>query len=370
MDDTVQGIFFDEKGECNFCKIHNEMEKEYPHDESLKKRMDKLIDVIKKDGKGKKYDCIVGVSGGIDSTYSLYIAVKIGLRPLAVHMDNGWDSELAVNNIERMLKKMGVELHTIVLDWEEFKDLQISFLKASVPDVEMPTDVAITSVLYRVTKEEKLHYILNGQSFRTGGKCPIAWNYGDKKYIKSVHQIFGNKKIKSFPNLSIEEQISFMFINKIKFVPILNYVDYDVNNVKNLLEREVNWRDYNIKHYESIYTRFVQSYLLPKKFNIDKRKIHFSALIRSGQMTREKALENIKELPYQENKIEEDKEYVIKKFGFTKEEFEEIMSRQPKLFLDYPNSFRLQRFLIKFGYKIGKLSKKHKYYEWNSLLKT
>lgn len=367
MDTTVPGIFFDDKGECNFCKIHDEMDKLYPMDGSNETKLKKIADTIRLDGKGREYDCVVGVSGGMDSTYVLYIVKKMGLHPLAVHMDNGWDSELAVRNIRRVLKKLEIELHTVVLDWEEFKDIQKAFLKASVPDVETPTDSAIKATLYNVAKKNGIKYIINGQSFRTGGKCPIGWHYEDGKYIRSIYKTFGESEMKNFPYLTMWERINYMYIKKIKRVPILNYVDYDVKKVTELLSQEVGWRDYGVKHYESVYTRFIQSYILPKKFNIDKRKIHLSALIRDGQITRDKAIEEINKPPYEEKRMEDDKEYVIKKLGLTHEEFEEIMAKPPKTFLEYPNSFKLQRFLIKLGYKTGKLPKKHRYYTYDSL---
>jgi tRNA(Ile)-lysidine synthase TilS/MesJ len=191
MDSSIPGIRFDEKGICNFCKIHDDWEKQFPLNAETEKKLKELIERIKEDGKNKKYDCIVGVSGGIDSTYTLYLTKKFGLRPLAVHLDNGWNSELSVNNIKNALTKLNVDLVTHVLDWEEFKDLQISFLKASVSDVEVPTDLAIVAVLYGTAFGEGLHYIITGGSFRTEGKIPIAWTYlMDGKYIRSVHKIF------------------------------------------------------------------------------------------------------------------------------------------------------------------------------------
>ena len=368
MDTTVPGIFFDGNGECNFCKIHNLEEKRYPLDELAKKKLKDMVEKIKKDGKNKDYDCIVGVSGGTDSTYALYVINKLGLRPLAVHMDNGWNSESSVSNIKRALDKIDVDLHTVVLDWEEFKDLQIAFLKASVPDVEIPTDLVIYSVLFKVANEMGIKYVIDGQCFRTGGKCPIGWSYDDGKYVKNIHKFFGKKKMKNFPLMTVWKRLYYMFFKGIKFVSPLNHVRYDVKEVKELLKNEFEWKDYGVKHYESVYTRFIQSYLLPEKFNIDKRKIHYSALIRSEQMTREEALKKIKQPPYKKSRIEEDKNYVIKKLGLSEEEFEKIMTKPPKMFLDYPNNFKLQRFLIKFGCIIGKLPEKHKYYTWDSIL--
>ena len=369
MDTTVPGIWFDENGVCNFCKIHDTLEEQFPLGETGRKRLEQLIEKIKNSARGKEYDCVVGVSGGMDSTYVLYTIVSLGLKPLAVHMDNGWNTELSVHNIEKATRKLGVDLHTVVLDWEEFKDIQIAFLKASVPDVEMPTDWAIRCVLYRIASKQGLKYVVDGQCFRTGGKCPIGWNYGDGKYLKAVHEKFGKVKMKTFPNLTIWEELYYNFVKGIRFVHPLYYVEYNVEGVKKLLKKELGWKPYPAKHFESVYTRFIQSYLLPKKFNIDKRKIHFSALIRSGQMTREEALKRIKKPPFSPKKMEEDRKYVIKKLGLTQEEFERIMRLPPKSFLDYPNNFRLKRLLVKIGYKIGLLSKKHRFYTWDTIKK-
>lgn len=362
MDSSIPGIRFDEKGICNFCKIHDDWEKQFPLNEETDKKLKELIERIKDDGKNKKYDCIVGVSGGIDSTYTLYLIKKFGLRPLAVHLDNGWNSELSVNNIKNALTKLNVDLVTHVLDWEEFKDLQISFLKASVSDVEIPTDLAIISVLYGTAFREGLHYIITGGSFRTEGKIPIAWTYlMDGKYIRSVQKIFGTKKLKTFPNFTISKRLFYNYIRKIKMIYLMNYMDYNREEAKRILEKELGWRPYQEKHYESIYTRFIQSYLLPKKFNIDKRIVHYSALMRSGQMKREEALKKIQnESPYPEEKIKEDKSYVIKKLGLTEEEFDEIIARPPKLFLDYPTQYPLFKTLrepLKLAYKFMSFSK-------------
>jgi len=188
---TVPDIRFDEKGVCNYCKIHDKFEEKYPLNENGKEKLRELINKIKLKGKNKKYDCVVGISGGTDSTYCLYLIKKMGLRPLAVHLDNGWDSQIAVDNMKKAVEKLGVDLKTIKVDWEEFRDLQISFLKASVPDAEIPTDIAIYSILYRVAAELGVHFVLNGHSFRTEGTAPISWTYMDGKYLESVHKRFG-----------------------------------------------------------------------------------------------------------------------------------------------------------------------------------
>jgi len=347
MDSDVIGIRFDENGLCNYCKIYDEWDKNFPVNKETEKQIEKMIKKIKEEGKNKKYDCIVGVSGGVDSTYTLYYVKKMGLRPLAVHIDNGWNTELSVDNIKNAVSKLDVDLYTKVLDWEEFKDLQVSFLKASVPDVEIPTDIAIRSVLFQAAAKEKVNYIITGVSFRTEGKIPQSWTYLDGKYIKDVQKRFGTKKLKDFPNFTLFDRVYYNFIKRIKRVSFNYYIDYSKEKVKDILIKELGWRPYPGKHYESVYTRFIQSYLLPEKFNIDKRKVHYSALINSGQMTRKEALKKLKEPAYPEDKIEEDLEYVIKKLDLTREEFKEIYNRHPKTFLDYKTSYSTIKILKK-----------------------
>jgi len=340
MDTTVQDIKFDEEGVCNYCKLHDELERRYPLDDKTQQTLENIVDEIKKVGEGKKYDSILGVSGGTDSTYCLYVAKKLGLRPLAVHFDNGWNSEIAVRNIQNTTSKLDVDLQTYVVDWDEFKDLQIAFLKASTPDTEIVTDIAIKSTLYRVAAEEGIRYIINGVSFRTEGKVPPLWSHGDGRYIESVYKEFGpNHKLKSFPNFMMKDLIYYGFIKKIKFIRLLYYVDYNKEDVVKLLKKELDWESYGHKHYESVFTRFFQSYILPKKFNIDKRKVHYSALVRSGQIIRKDALAKMKDPPIDEEHAREDKEYVMKKLELSEKQWDEIMSLPKKTFLDYPTYY-------------------------------
>jgi N-acetyl sugar amidotransferase len=367
MDDTVPGINFDERGICTFCKIHDELEKKYPLNDETPLKLKKLVDKIKKSGKGKKYDCIVGVSGGRDSTYTLYNTVKLGLRPLAVHFDNGWNSEIAVKNIKNACRKLGVELYTLVADWEEFKDLQKSFLKASVPDGEVPTDWVITSVLYRVAFKEKIKYFIGGHSFRTEGTTPLTWTYQDGKYVKSIHKIFGNIKISSFPIMNMWEYI-FYSLYGIKYIRLLYYIPYDERVVLDTLQNDLDWSNYGGKHFESTYTTFYQSYILTRKFNIDKRKIHYSALIRSGQLSREKAIEKLQEDPFKGGI--EMIDYNIKKLGLTEKEFDDIMKMEIKSFKDYPSYYTFIKKLeplIRIGIKMHLIPEviKHKYFAFS-----
>lgn len=354
LDTTVKDIWFDENGVCKYCYIHNEMEKDHPIGEGGKKILDQIATQIKNDGKGKDFDCIVGISGGRDSTYTLYMTKKLGLRPLAVHFDNGWNSNIGVSNIKKATKKLGIPLHTVVADWEEFKDLQLAFLKASVSDAEVPTDYVIYSVLWKVASEIGVKYVIEGHSFRTEGTSPISWSYMDGRYIMNVHKKFGTKKIKSFPIMSLLKFMYYIFIKRIRFVRILEYLDYNRDRASDFLSNELGWEYYEGHHHESIYTEFVQSYLLPQKFNIDKRKTEYSALIRSDQMDRKTAIEEVNKTQYPYDK--EVVDYTIKKLELSKDEFEEIFNKEIKTFQDYPSYFpiiKLLKWPIKIAGKLG-----------------
>lgn len=345
MDSSDPDIVFDENGICNYCKtFKKELEARVFSGERGRKHLDTIVEEIKRSGKGKEFDCIIGVSGGVDSTYVAYIVKELGLRPLAVHFDNGWNSELAVSNIEKTLKTLDIDLYTYVIDWECFKNLQLSFLKASTPDGEVPTDHGLTALLFEVAEQRGIEYVLYGTNFRNEGIMPRKWGYGqiDWKYIKDVHDLFGTMELKGYPHFSLPKFAYYVFVKKIKFIAILNYIDFNKKEVMKVLENQLGWMYYGGKHCESIYTRFYQSYILPKKFNIDKRKAHLSCLIcLSGEITREKALEELKNVPYPEDKILEDKEYVIKKLGLTEQEFEDIMVSPPKIYEDYHTNFYL-----------------------------
>jgi len=354
MDDTVQGIVFDDKGVCTFCHIHDELEASFPMDVETPKRLKQLVDKIKKDGKNKKYDCVLGVSGGRDSTYTLFSAVKLGLRPLAVHFDNGWNSDLAVQNIKNVCQKLNVDLYTHVADWEEYKDLQRAFLASSTPDAEVPTDWVIFSVLFREAARESVKYIIHGHSFRTEGTTPLSWTYMDGKYVNYIQKRFGTVKIRSFPVISMMDYLYYTFIRRIRQIRLLYYLPYNENTILKKLSLEVGWQSYGGKHHESKYTGFFQSFILTRKFNIDKRKLHYSALLRNGQMTRDEALKKVQSDPYDGGK--ETLDYCLKKLDYTHEEFEKMMNEKPKLFLDYKSYYSLVRKLekpIRWGTKAG-----------------
>ena len=340
MDTTDPDITFDEFGVCNHCTHYDKQMDQLPKGKEAQKILNKLIEQIKRDGQSNEYDCIIGLSGGVDSTYVAYLVKeKFGLRPLAVHLDNGWNSELSVINMENIVKKLDIDLYTHVIDWEEFKDIQLSFLKSSTPDSEVPSDHAIFSVLRQIAKKYKIKHVINGINVKTESHHALSWSQGhsDFGYIKGVQKMFGINKIKTFPHgnrLTILEDI----FSK-KWINILNYIDYDKNEAKNIITEKLNWKDYGGKHYESIYTKFFQGYILPQKFGYDKRKMHLSSLICAGVFTREAALKELEQPPYPIQEQLDDREYLIKKFKITPEEFEEIMNRPAKTYYDYPSYY-------------------------------
>lgn len=338
--DTIAdpNITFDEKGICNYYYEYKAAEKEavFLGEEGAKK-LEEIAATIKKTGQGQQYDCIMGLSGGVDSTYIAMLAKKLGLRPLAVHFDNGWNSELAVQNIENIVTKLGIDLFTYVINWEEFKDLQIAYLKASVVDIEAITDHAIFATLYRLAGERKIKYILNGTNVHTEQTLPKSWVHpkADHINIKSIHKQYGTVPLKTFPFMDAKVKRYYQQLMGVQSVSILNLVEYNKKKVKELIQKELGWRDYGGKHYESIWTRFYQGYILPTKFKIDKRKAHLSDLIFGGQMTKAEALEELKKPGYDEAQLKVDFEFVLKKFGLTREEFTALMNQPPRSHYDF-----------------------------------
>lgn len=344
MDTVVdKDIVFDSQGLCHHCARYDRLlSTRVIRGEAGKAALAKLVERIKRDGEGKEYDCIMGVSGGVDSTYVAYLVKQLGLRPLAIHLDNGWNSELAVKNIERVLRKLDIDLYTRVLDWEEFRDLQVSFLKASTPDGEIPTDHAIVATLWGEASRRGIRYIISGMNFATESVSVPAWSYGhsDWRFIKDVHRRFGTVKLRSFPHFTLAYLLIWVnLVRRIRTVSILNYVDYHKESAMQLLQSELGWEYYGGKHHESLYTRFYQGHVLPRKFGVDKRYGHLSDLVKSGQLTREQALEEVRKPPYSEELQQQDVAYVCKKLGLSAEQWDEIMRAPVRSFRDYRNAF-------------------------------
>lgn len=343
-------ISFDDQGICNHCNRYVELlSRRVVNPSDREEQLNKLVQKIKSSGKNKPYDCLIGVSGGVDSTYVAYLAKQLGLRPLAVHFDNGWNSNLAVNNIEKTLSNLGIDLDTHVVDWEEFRDLQLSFLKASVADCEIPTDHGIDALLWRKASQYGIKYILSGMNFATESISVPAWSYGhsDWKYIKDIHNKFGSVKLKTYTHFSFFSLFYFNFIKNIRIVSLLNYVDFNKEAAQKILEENLGWERYGGKHYESIYTRFYQGYYLPEKFGFDKRVGHLSDLINSKQLTKEVAKEMLALPSYDPELFNQDLDYVKKKFGLTDKDWEYIMNKPKATFRDFNNSYGFVQFLRK-----------------------
>ncbi len=350
-------IKFDTEGVCNYCHEYERLaERQVLSPEGKREMLNSIVESIKKDGRGKEYDCIFGISGGTDSTYLACEIKKLGLRPLVVHFDNGWNSELAVKNIENVLNKLGLDLFTYVVDWEEFKDIQLSFIKASVIDIELVTDQAIMAVLYNEAVKRGIKYVVTGHNFVTEAILPKRWYHTklDVLNLKAIHKKNGKIKLKTYPTFNYLKKAYSNNILKLKIVSLLDYLDYNKDEAKKIITEQFGWRDYGGKHYESIFTRFYQGYILPVKFKVDKRKAHLSTLINSGQMSREEALKEIARPPYEPEQLEKDKEFVLKKFGFSEKEFDEIMNMPVRSHLEYAS-------YLKYHYKYEVwLSKKMK----------
>ena len=340
MDTSDLDIVFDEKGICNHCRSYEDRSKSriYSPEERTQK-LESIVNKIKSEGKKKEYDCIIGVSGGVDSTYVAYLTKKLGLKPLAIHFDNGWNSELAVSNIEKVLNNLGIDLYTYVIDWEEFRDLQKSFLFASTPDGEIPTDHAINALLFREASKRKIKYIVNGMNFATESIAVKRWAYGhsDWTYIKDVHRKFGKVKLKKYPFFNLFLLFYWTFIKKIKVVSILNYINYQKTQVMDILQNDLGWIYYGGKHYESVYTRFFQGYILPNKFGIDKRKGHLSDLIYSGQIKREQAMLELNNEIYPTHLFNDDFIFVKKKFSLSDVDFNSIMNLPIRSYKEFKN---------------------------------
>lgn len=343
MDTTVPDIRFNPEGVCNYCRIHDRLVADYPRGRKGEEKFYGLVEKMRHDGRHRDHDCIVGVSGGTDSTYLIWLVKKMGLRPLAVNLDNGWHSEIAVGNIKQCLDKLGLDLRTYVVDWDEMRTVLLAFMRASLPWPDGATDIAITGSLYRVAAEEGVPYILVGNDFRSEGKQPREWTYSDGKMVEFIVRKFGNGRLRSFPNLTLARLLYDGFVRRIRIIRPFWYLEYKKSDAKKVLEKELEWRDYGGHHHESIFTRFTIGYWLPRKFNIDKRKVTFSALLRSGEITRVEALEQLAKPHYSKERLEEDLEYVIRKFGISRQEFERLMDAPNKRFSDYPSYYPFYR---------------------------
>ena len=361
MDSSDPEIRFDGEGVCHhWHEFQERAPKELFLGEEGRRRAEEMAEGIKGSARGKDYDCVIGLSGGVDSSYVAWLVVKeLGLRPLAVHMDNGWNSELAVSNIERIVKELGIDLHTEVLDWEEFRELQKAFFRASVGNVEMTTDHAINATLFGLARKLGIRHILSGSNLNTEGIVQHGgWAHDNKDWVnlRDINRVHGTRELKTYPRLTPFSFAWSILVRGVRYLPVLNYFDYDKQSAMELLTRELGWREYGRKHGESLFTRFFQEYYLPEKFGVDKRRSHFSSLICAGQMSRDDALAELEKPMFESREKEQLIEFACKKLEFTQDEWTEIMATPPVPHTKYATSKVLStrgHWLYRWGRKIA-----------------
>ena len=343
MDTTDSKITFDEFGVCDHCRdFYENVQPSWHPDERGKKELGEIIDKIKKDGEGRDFDCIMGMSGGADSSYMLHLVVKeFGLRPLVFHVDGGWNSELAVNNINVMIDKLGLDLFTEVINWEEMKNLQLAFFKAGVPHIDIPQDHAFIATLYDFAYKHDIKYILNGGNIST--ECvrnPLEWLYHgtDMLQIRDIIKKYCTMSLTTYPFSNIlKHKVYLRYIKRIKVVKPLNYLPYNKREAMELLAREYDWVPYPQKHFESRFTKFFEGFWLPQKFGYDTRKVQYSSLILTNQMTRDDALSKLEKPAIEPEEAKHDFEYVATKLGITTSELQNYFDSPNKTYRDYKN---------------------------------
>jgi len=350
-------INFNEKEICNYCQYYDLKTSELGRLEHRKSILQKKINEIKESGKNEKFDCLLGLSGGVDSSYMAILAHEYGLRPLVIHLDNGWNSDIAVKNIEKICEKFNFQLYTYVIDWEEFVGLQKAYLKAGVIDIEVLTDHAIYAILNKLAHKFNIKYTLSGFNLETEAIMPKGWTYNKRDFlnIKDIVTKFGEGvKFKTYPYINFYRALYYFWFLKLETFELLNFVDYNKENAKKRLISEIGWVDYGGKHYESVFTKFYQSYILPVKFGVDKRRAHLSNQICAGKISKDEANQILQTKPYDDS-IVMDKEYILKKLNLSEIEFENIMKEKPRLHTEFDSDQKLwNRYfkmikLLKFG---------------------
>lgn len=359
MDTTDPDIWFDADGVSSHALRFDEIYAADLHRAQRDERRDELnalVATIKAAGQGKPYDCVMGVSGGVDSTYAVLQAVRLGLRPLLVHFDSGWNSELAVGNIHNLVTTLGLDLYTHVVDWREMRDLQLSFLTASVANCDIPTDHAFGWVAYSQAGKYGIRYILSGGNAATESVLPESWGYNpdDARHLRAVHRRFGSVKLKTYPVMGmLARHIWYPWVRRIRTVRPLDYMPYVAAEAKKDIAQSVGWRDYGGKHYESVFTRWFQGYYLPHKFGFDKRLAHYSSLVLSGQLTRAEALDLMTTTNYPDDLRRQDHAFIAKKLGVSVDGLEALIALPPVDYTAYPNSEKLWAFVRRVGAPFG-----------------
>ncbi len=338
MNDSIKEFKLNKIGLCNFCEEWEKKKNFFLN--FTEKQIDKNFKEIniKLNVSKNKYDCIIGLSGGADSSYVVYLAWKMGLNPLIIHMDNGWNSKISNSNISKILEKTKFEYKTLILNWREFKDLQVSFLKAGVPDIELITDHAIFAYILNYALKKKIKYVLSGVNFATEHSTIPSWGWrkDDFNHIKNIHSKYGKEKLKTFPKMYPFKKFFFEKVQKkIEFINLLDLTNYNLTEAKKILKNTFDWEDYGGKHHESFFTKFFQGYILPKKFNIDKRVLHLSCLIRNKEITRNEALEELRMPNLETQKINQYENFFKKKLSLSNEEFKDIMNSKPRKHSEY-----------------------------------
>jgi N-acetyl sugar amidotransferase len=353
MDTTDPDITFDRDGVCNHCRYFEmKVRPRWLPDQRGAALLDAMIARIRAEGRGRPYDSIIGLSGGVDSSYLAVKAVEWGLRPLAVHVDAGWNSELALRNIELIVTRLGLDLHTIVIDWEEMRDLQLAFLRANVANQDTAQDHGFFAALYRYAVRHHFKYLLSGANFATESILPQAWGYSamDCYHIRTIHRRFGERPLRTFPLVGFFDlHINYPYLKRLRVIAPLNYVAYRKQNAISYLEAKYGWRYYGGKHYESRWTRFFQAHYLPIKFGYDKRRAHLSSLVVAGEMTRDEALEELAKPLYTGNELAADCAFVAKKLGISTEALRNLIEQPGRHYSEYPNSEMLLTLLTVAG---------------------
>ena len=344
MDTSDPEITFCRQGVCNHCDSYlREIKGLFYQGERSDRELERLIEQVRLDGKHREHDCVIGVSGGTDSSYLAYQTKQWGLRPLAVHVDNGWNSLEAVRNLRTVCEELKIDYVSYVLNWEDFRDVQLAFLRSSIVEIEIPTDVALMTALHEVAAKHGVRYVLSGGNLANEGILPFSWFYypKDSLLLKSIHQKFGIRKPVRYYTFDFWQEIYYKFFRRIRLLYPLNYVPYSKADAKKTLEELFRWEDYGRQHQESHFTKFVQGYVQPTKFGIDYRRCIYSTQICLGRMTRAEALELLKTPPYDAAKLTEELAYIAKKLAISIEELEEILRKPPCTHRDYPNQEKL-----------------------------